>query len=226
MDRRTFLAGLAGTAAMVATPVLADRQCFDAITRRSWVNLEVVAMARNERFYQTIESSSRAQRVFETGPRIYEGIKAGRFKRVSRPITVTAMFWMKSGFESVQAVHDNVAQMEEFQFTAVGNNLDCSLRTATFVRNFDQLPTLVGVSGKSRPSLAMQATIRAYGIGWSLSYEFLTQVRTIMLCPDRNTLWPRRTGGEDEGLIITQEEINGWMKRRETFALAGMMDSE
>jgi hypothetical protein len=228
MNRRKFLLSGVAALAATATPALADRQCVQAVTRRGFVNLQIAAMARNDTFYRTVEGNARVQRVLETGPRIYDGLVAGHFQPIRRPIEVTVMLWMRPGYDRASAVHDGANGLEEFSFTNVGARLDCNLRRVgheAFVRNLRRLPALTNVSGLDTPHFAFRGTIRSYGIGWSLSYDFLREVQYIMICPDAATLWPRRTDGRDEGLIITPEEIGRWIRSQHTYALTGIIDS-
>lgn len=226
LTRRALLGTLASSAATVAFPGVVTAACSNT-NSRNCVSLQVVAMAYNASFASKTIKRSRNDRVFKTGQEMFDGLASRKFKKPKRDIPVFVMFWMKSGFERKQAVHDNVNGMREFRLDRINmSNIQSGIskRSAQFHRQFDSMPTISN-SLNSRPKLAVTTILSDYGVGWGLSYDFLRQVEAIMICPRADTVWPRRQNGAREGLIITRQEIEGWIRRGESYAIAGIIDS-
>ncbi len=193
------------------------------------IELQVVAMSYDQGVVQWLGASARNQRVLELGPRVFDGVARGRYSVPTRDIPLKVFFWMKPGFEQVPAVHQAVADMlmeKVSSYRYRGSRLDIVSTNyyAQWQRSFDSLPyAMDGIDAV--PDMALVGTLDGAAVGWKISSDFLKYVRLIMVCPDADTVWPHRTGGHREGMIITEQEIARWLSGGFKTPTVGIVDS-
>lgn len=194
------------------------------------VTLQVVAMSYDQGIVNWLSGSARNQRVLELGPKVFDGVARGKYQAPSRNIPLTFFIWMKPGFENVPAVHEavdgmTVEKINHYAYRGSRLDFESTKYQAQFRRDYSSLPyAMSGINAS--PDFAVVTSLDDYAVGLELKDGFLRQVEMIMICPSANTVWPRRTGGQREGLIITHEEIARWLSRGFQTPTAGIVDSK